>query len=323
MKKIALEEAIIQDGTIDQVPDHKNHPEFKDSVDALLEIGEKRIADMDNNDIAISVLSVTTPGLQGLATPDNVGQVAKDWNDFMAESVSQHPDRFKGLASIPTITAKMAIDEMERIIDNPAFVGCMINGFDSSGDWPSKYLDDPEYDAMWAAFEKRGFPIYVHPRGVPEDRVTGYDKFDALKGSAWGFHIETGEHMLRLMLSGVFDRFPKLKIIIGHMGEMLAFWAWRMDHRIKKEGWLAKMPCERTITDYLTNNFHITTSGYFQTPALMHAISTMGIDRVMFSVDYPYEDTKQASDWFDTVELSEEDKTKIAYTNAAKLLNLE
>ncbi|KTD62119.1 amidohydrolase family protein [Legionella spiritensis] len=320
MKKIALEEAMIQPGTIEMVPDHMNHPEFKDNLDGLLEIGEARIADMDANEIAVSVLSVTTPGLQGLVTNESVPEIAGNWNDYLSGAVQQYPDRFKALACVPTITGQMAADEIERVVKQDEFVGCMINGFDNSGDMAPKYLDSKEFDPFWAALEKHRFPLYIHPRGVPDDRETTYSPYDAMKGAAWGFHIETAEHCARMMLSGVFDRFPNLTVIIGHMGEMLPFWAWRMDHRIKLEGWFKDLPCQRLITDYLTSNFYITTSGFFHTPALQHALAVMGIDKILFSVDYPYEDSKQASDWFESIPLNDDDKYKIAYGNAARLL---
>jgi 2,3-dihydroxybenzoate decarboxylase len=322
MKKIALEEAIVQPGTIRLVPDHQNHLEFQDNLDNLIEIGPKRLRDMDKSDIEISVLSVTTPGLQGLATREGVENIAQDWNDYLAAQVDKYPTRLKALACIPTITAEMAVDEVNRVVKNDAFVGCMINGFDSSGNASPQYLDDPHYDPLWQALEKHNFPLYIHPRGVPDDRETTYSHFNALKGAAWGFHIETAEHVLRLMLRGIFDRYPKLRVLIGHMGEMLPFWAWRIDHRINVEGWNKITACDKSVTDYLKSNIFITTSGYFNTPALTHAISTMGIDRVLFSVDYPYEDSVSASQWLDSTPYSEEDKNKIAYANAANLLGL-
>lgn len=320
MKKIALEEAMVQPGTIEMVPDHKNHHEFQDNLDKLLEVGDARLADMDANDIAISVLSVTTPGLQGLNTTNDVSKIANDWNEYLASIVKKHPHRFKALANVPTITGDMAADEIARVVEREEFVGCMINGFDNSGGKKPTYLDNEEYDSFFDVLEKNQFPLYIHPRAVPENRETTYRPYDAMKGSVWGFHIETAEHCVRIMLSGVLDRFPNLTIIIGHMGEMLPFWAWRMDHRLNIEGWYKSLPCQRSIKDYLTSNFYVTTSGFFHTPALQHAIATMGVNRILFSVDYPYEDNKEASDWLDSVPISEEEKHQIAYDNAAKLL---
>lgn len=321
MQKIALEEAMIQPGTIDMVPDHANHPEFKENLAKLIDVNQRRLQLMDESQVELAILSVTTPGLQGLNTTKNVSVIAKSWNSYLVEAVAKHPDRFKAFASIPTLTGEMASNEIQRIANCPEFVGCMINGFDSSGgDIQERYFDGPDYDSMWAALEKHNLPLYLHPRGVLASRHTTYQDYPALKGSAWGFHIETAEHVLRLMLSGVFDRFPKLTIILGHLGEMLPFWAWRIDHRIDMEERMQSLSCKRTVTEYLTNNFYLTTSGYFNTPALSHAIAVMGADRIMFSVDYPYENMQEASSWLESVALSESDLQKIAYGNAQKLL---
>jgi 2,3-dihydroxybenzoate decarboxylase len=320
MKKIALEEAMLEAGTESLVPEHANHPEFYDNFAKLVDLGEARLKVMDDNDIERSVLSVTTPGLQGLATTDGAKEVAKKWNDYLIKSVSQQANRFSALVSIPTVTGEDAATELFRVAPASEVVGCMINGFDSCGELGAKYLDLPEYDSFWQALEKTNLPLYLHPRSVPESRQTAYQDFEALKGSTWGFHVETAEHCLRLMLSGVFDRFPNLKIIIGHMGEFLPFWAWRLDHRMRVENRLSELPCKKMVTDYLKSNFYITTSGYFEDNALIHAAKVMGIERVMFSVDYPYESTKQASQWFESIPFSEEEKQKMAYDNAMEIL---
>lgn len=323
MKKIALEEAMIVPHQENYVPDHKNHPEFKQNYDAVLEVGEKRLADMDAGNIAISVLSITTPGLQGLGEPSKMAEYTMQWNEYMAEKINLYPDRFKGLACLPIYDPKLAIKEIERLKDRDEFVGFMINGCDTSGNETARYLDDEQYEEMWSVIAENKTPIYVHPRGVPSGQVTTYQDYPALHGAAWGFHVETAEHMLRLIFSGLFDRYPNLQIMIGHLGEILPFWVWRMDHRIQREGWFKTMKCKETITHYLTNHFYITISGYFHTPAFNHALNTMGVDRVMFAVDYPYESSQETSQWFDALELSESSKQKIAYDNAAKWLKLK
>ena len=322
MKKIALEEAIIPEG-MDLILEHKSHPEYSQHYHSLMDIGDIRLAEMDKANIELSVLSITTPGLQGFALPSNLQLVACQWNDYIIKAVQKHPKRFKAFACLPTYAPALAVQEMERIYKTPEIVGCLLNGYDNSGYSTAKYLDNPAYDDFWACAETCDFPVYIHPRGIPEDRKATYSDYPALRGSAWGFHIETAEHILRLMLSGVFDRYPKLKVIIGHMGEMLPFWAWRIDHRIKEEGWREKIACKKTIREYLQSNIFITTSGYFDTPALLHAKATMGTDRIMFSVDYPYENCVQAGHWMDTLSLSHEDKEKIAYKNASGLLKLQ
>lgn len=148
MKKIALEEAMIEPGTELLVPDHTNHPEFAENHPKLVEIGEQRLKDMDDNNIERSVLSVTTPGLQGLASTDGVEDVAKKWNDYLIEAVGRYPSRFSALASVPTFSGELAAKEITRVLSSPEVVGCMINGFDSSGALHAKYLDLAEYDAL-------------------------------------------------------------------------------------------------------------------------------------------------------------------------------
>lgn len=321
MKKIALEEAIVISGR-DLILEHKSHPEFNQHLSELLDIHDIRIKKMDEADIQLAVLSITTPGLQSLSMPSKLEEITTRWNDSLIHSVQINPKRFRAFAGLPTFAPELAINEILRVKDVDEVVGFMINGYDSSGFSPAKYLDEPYYDEFWACVEANHVPIYLHPRGVPQSNRPTYEPYHALFGSAWGFHIETAEHLLRLMVSGLFDKYPKLKIIVGHMGEMLPFWAWRLDHRMKEEGWFEKMACNKTITEYLKTNIWITTSGFFHTPALNHAIDVVGIDRILFSVDYPYEDNLKASHWVDVLDINVQDKSKICYKNAANLLNL-
>ncbi|KTD43028.1 amidohydrolase family protein [Legionella parisiensis] len=321
MKRIALEEAIVVPGR-DLILEHKSHFEFSQNLDRLKDIHKLRIESMDEAGIDLSVLSVTTPGLQSLALASQLESCAQKWNDYLIDCVTQSPNRFRAFACVPTYAPELAIRELERIQGAQEIVGCLINGYDSSNYTPAKYLDEKAFDEFWGYIHDHNIPVYIHPRGIPEERVATYSPYQALHGSTWGFHIETAEHVLRIMLSGLFDRYPNLKIIIGHMGEMLAFWAWRLDHRLKEEGWREKLECKKTITEYLNTNIFLTTSGFFDTPSLMHAISTVSTDRIMFSVDYPYEDNLKASQWLDSVPLADEDKLKISYLNAANLLNI-
>lgn len=324
VKKIALEEAMIVPGQEKMVPDHKKHPEFMENFEKLLDIGPIRLAEMDKANIQWSVLSLTAPGIEGLADISNLEAVAREWNDYMEEKVNVYPDRFKGFACIPLAKPNLAIKELERIAKKEAFVGCLINSFTNAGGTEPKYLDSPEYDDFWACVEALNIPIYLHPRGYPEERVKpAFGDIHELNGSTWGFHVELAEHCLRLMVNGVFDRHPKLNIIIGHLGEILSFWAWRIDHRMKREHSLKTLKCKRYVSDYLKQNFYITTSGYYDTPSLQHCVANLGIDKIMFSVDYPYEDSVETSQWLDTIPYSEEEKKMIAYTTAAKLLNLK
>lgn len=322
MKKIALEEAMVVPGS-DLIMEHKTHPEYSQQLKLLKDISHERLKKMDEAEIELSILSVTTPGLQSLALPANLESIARVWNDYLIDCVRHHNDRFRAMACIPTYSTELAINELERVHLAPEIVGCMINGYDSSGYTSAKYLDNIAYEDFWAYVASKNIPVYIHPRGIPENQTATYSAYPALHGSSWGFHVETAEHILRLMLCGLFDRYPNLKIIIGHMGELLPFWAWRLDHRMKEEGWTKKNECKKTITEYLNQNIYITTSGYFNTAGLMHAMDVMSSDRIMFSVDFPYEDNMLASQWIESVKLKEEDKKKICYQNACNLLGLD
>ena len=209
------------------------------------------------------------------------------------------------------------------------FLGALINGYtpDPRTNRPI-YYDCADYDVFWKGVEQLGVPIYLHPRVPPNDFPDSiYHHYPEIQGSEWGFHVETGEHVLRLILSGLFDAYPKLKLVIGHMGEMLVFWVRRLDHRLIREGWHVN-PSQHarqrayTVEHYLKHHFHVTTSGYFCDASLRHVIDVMGIDRVCFSIDYPYENSRLACDWLDHVKLPEADKHKIAYGNAEKLFNI-
>lgn len=329
MKKIALEEHVLIPGAEKIVPEHRTHLEFKDNMGVLLDITANRLRAMDEGAIEVSVLSATSPGLQGLDEPSakGAGDIARQWNDYLAEAIATHADRLKAFAALPMLDPQAAAQELSRAVKDLGFVGALLNGYDNSGNGTTRYYDAPEYVDFWKTVVAMDVPVYIHPRSVPDDRVTTYAGYPEIRGSAWGFHVETGEHMLRLMMSGLFDKVPDLRIIIGHLGELLPFWAWRIDHRIQREGWDKWVadhhrPRRLTVTEYLRRNFFVTTSGMFDTASLNHTISVMGADRVLYSVDYPYESTKEASDWFESVELRAADKEAIAYGNAERILKL-
>ena len=327
MKKIALEEAVIIPGQEDVVPEHAIHPEFRDNYSKLVDITGRRLQDMDANEIEVAVLSVTAPGLQGVNDRTAAPLLARKWNNYLAEAISGHTDRLKAFAALPTGDPQAAAEELYRCVEDLGFVGALINGYDNSGGSEPLYYDAPHYIDFWRAVTEIDVPVYIHPRSVPDGRITTYSGYPELRGAAWGFHVETAEHVLRLMLSGLFDIAPGLRIIIGHMGELLPYWAWRIDHRIEREGWRNRPETKdrqrkRTVTEYLQSNFYFTTSGSFDTAGLEHALKVMGADRVLYSVDYPYEDSREANEWFEALALDDSDKRKIAYDNAARLLRI-
>ena len=329
MKKIALEEHVLIPGAEKIVPEHKTHLEFKDNMKVLLDITHDRLRAMDEGDIEISVLSTTSPGLQGLdeASAKDLRNISRRWNDYLAGAVSKHEDRLKVFAALPMRDPELAAEELSRTVKDLGFVGALLCGYDNTGNAVAKYYDAPEYVDFWKTVAALDVPVYVHPRSAPDVAATTYSDYPELWGAAGGFHVETGEHILRLMMSGLFDKVPSLRIIIGHLGELLPFWAWRIDHRIKREGWdkwVAKhgRPRKLTVTEYLRRNFFATTSGVFNTDSLKHTVSVMGVDRVMYAVDYPYESTAEANEWFEALDLETSAKKAIAYGNAEKVLGL-
>lgn len=328
MKKIALEEAFAVKGVEEYTPQLLKLREFRQNEALLHDLADMRIRAMDEGEVEISVLSATSPSIQGIRDPKIEVDTARAWNDYVAEAIQPHNDRLRAFACLPMREPDAAIDELRRAVKDLGLVGALINGYDNAGGLPPIYYDAPEYLDFWKAAEALDVPIYIHPRTVPDDRETTYKPYPELKGAAWGFHVETGEHVLRMMLSGLFDKAPNLKIILGHLGEFLPFWCWRVDHRIQREGWDGEVaaqngrPRARTVTEYVQRNIYATTSGFFYTPALEHTLKVLGSERVMYSVDYPYEDTVEANKWFQTLDYAPDVLQAIAYDNAKRLLKL-
>ncbi len=326
MRKIALEEAFMVPGQEEAQRPNANPAAGKLRA-ALLDTDGARLAEMDATDTEIAVLSLTTPGLQGVRDATDAPRLAREWNDHLARTIERHPDRLKGFAGLPMREPEVAVEELHRSIEELGFVGALINGYDDSGRGDPLYYDTPEYLPFWRAVAALDVPVYLHPRMAPEGRATTYAPYPELAAAAWGFHVETGEHMLRLILSGLFDEVPALRLIVGHMGEMVAWWAWRTDRRIEAQIRSAvpieiNKRCQHGVMHYLRTNFWITTSGWFESSALLHTLSVVGADRVLYSVDHPYESFREASDWFESLVLEEHLKEEIAYDNAARLLRI-
>jgi 2,3-dihydroxybenzoate decarboxylase len=203
------------------------------------------------------------------------------------------------------------------------FVGALINGYTNIGDEnTARYLDEQPVWEFWAHVEKLDVPVYLHPRVPLPNQQRIYQGYEGLLGSAWGFGFETSSHALRMILSGLFDKYPKLNIILGHLGEALPFTLPRVEHRLRHQKRETHGKHERPPMDYLRNNFYLTTSGTFRSQGLLNTILEVGTDRVLFSVDYPYESMRELAPWFDTCPISENDRLKIGRTNAAKLFKL-
>jgi predicted TIM-barrel fold metal-dependent hydrolase len=284
----------------------------------LLDLGERRLAAMDAAGIDLQVISHTTPGVQHL-DPDTAIPLAREANDALAGAVAEHPDRFAGFATLPTSAPEAAADELERAVTELGFKGAMINGHTDG-----RFLDDRAFDVLLARAVRLGVPLYLHPaEPVPAVRDAYYEGFEPavswfLSAAAFGWHAETGLHVLRMVLGGVFDRHPELSLVIGHMGEMLPFMLQRVDDNLPpKVTGLDKLPSE-----YVLANVHITTSGLFSVPPLLCALMVFGVERVLFSVDWPYAPNDEGRRLLDTAPLSPGDLELIAHANAERVLGL-
>jgi len=279
-----------------------------------------RLAAMDAAGIEMAVLSHTVPGVQGIADRAAAVSAAREANDFLAErAVRRHPDRFAGFASVPLQDPEAAARELERAVTKLGFKGALVNGFTGpGGPETASYLDEPQCLPFWEAAAALRVPIYLHPRPPVEQRA--YAGHAELLGATWGFAPETATHALRLVYSGLFDRLPGLTVILGHLGETLPFFAWRIQHCFEYNP-SDKRP-KRRLQDYLAENFYVSTSGNCNDQALITAILTIGADRILFAVDYPYETTEPAAAWIERAPISENDRRKIAHLNARALFGL-
>jgi len=285
----------------------------------LLDLGERRLAAMDEAGIDLQVISHTTPGVQHLDDAEVAVALAREANHALARTVAEHPDRFAGFATLPTPDPAAAADELERAVGDLGMKGAMINGHTGG-----RFLDDPSFDVLLARAERLGVPLYLHPaEPVPAVRAAYYAGFDPavswfLGAAAWGWHAETGLHVLRMVLAGVFDRHPGLQLVIGHMGEMLPFMLARIDDNLPP----AVTGLDRLPSEYILSNVHITTSGLFTLPPLLCALMVFGADRVLFSIDWPYAPNEPGRRLLETAPVSPDDLEKLAHGNAELLLRL-
>lgn len=303
----------------------RNGKTLTDYVEAHLLDVDDRLKIMDSTGIERVILSLTSPGIQSIVDSATAISVARDTNDLVkAHYIDAHPDRFSMFACLPTQDPGAAAAELERSVRELGAVGALINGYTNVGDDQSGvYLDDPGFAPLWAKVAELDVPVYLHPREPLPNQTRIYDGYSSLVGSAWGFAHETATHAVRLMLSGLFDEYPGIQIILGHLGEGLPFLLPRLEHRLDKqhEG-VGLGNAKRRVSHYFNDNFHVTTSGHFHTRTLFNTISEIGVDRVMFSADYPYESMEEAATWFDTSLLSHNDSKKVGRENARALFDI-
>ncbi|MBN9759714.1 MULTISPECIES: amidohydrolase family protein [unclassified Pseudonocardia] len=323
IRKIALEEhfGATEPDIVEQSETHFTPQEWPRHRAMLLDIHDERLALMDECAIEKSVLSLLSPGIQSLHDAPRAVDWARRLNDYAAARVAERPDRFAAFAALPMQDPDAATAELRRAVQDLGLVGALVNGFSQVGDAETVvYLDDPRYAGFWATLEELGVPLYLHPRDPLESTSPQYDGHPWLYGSAWAFTVETATHALRLMGSGLFDRHPGLQVILGHLGEVLPWVIWRVEHRLAVAP--RGLDVRHGFGHYLRTNFHVTTSGNFRTPALLNTLQEIGADRVLFSADHPFEDMREAATWFDRLELNDADLARIAHGNAERLLGL-
>lgn len=285
---------------------------------------DERLADMDAAGIDMQVLSVVAPQPRVLPAETLVPMVS-DFNNELHTVVAGHPDRFAAFAALPTSAPEAAAAELERAVTNLGFVGAMI-----SGTVGGRFLDDPDFTPVWDTAARLGVPIYLHPGPAPRPVADAYYAAfttssrchpainQMLANGAYGWHYETSLHAVRLIVAGIFDRWPDLKVILGHLGEGIPFHLPRLDEVLTP---LTAHP-DRPISDYFRTNFWVTTSGYFYDGPFRLTREAFGDDRVIFSVDYPFSDNRLARDWFDRLDLEPDVREKIAHATADDLLGL-
>jgi len=318
MKKIALEEHFITPGlepyllpAMPAVSDDSR----KHLLALLSDFGDQRLAAMDAAGVGVAVLSISGPGVQTEPDAAKATKLAKHANDELAKEVQKRPDRYGGFAHLAMQDAGAAADELERCVKELGFAGAMVNGHTNG-----VYLDDPRYDPFWERMQALDVPLYLHPT---DSYVLPYvlEGCPELMKPVWEWNIETSAHFLRLVFAGVFDRFPRLKIILGHMGETLPFVLWRLDSRAALIA--GKRPLKEVPSVYLRRNLFVTTSGQCDDVPLIAALSALGDEHVLFSVDYPYEDSAVAGQFLDRAAIDEPVRAKVARLNAAGIMSLE
>nr|PZN76735.1 MAG: hydrolase [Pseudomonadota bacterium] len=302
-------------GIYDSTPGEAGYARM-DFLSSLIDIEERRLKEMDEHGVDMQVLSLTAPGVQ-MFDADTACELATLANDRLAEIIARHPGRFAGLATFAPQAPKRAVKEMERAVRE-----LKLNGFILNSHTNGEYLDDPKYWPILEAAEALDRCIYIHPR-APSNGMKGPLQFYGMDSAMWGYGVEVGTHAVRMMVSGVFDRFPKLKICIGHMGEAVHFWLWRINFMNSRAQRIGRAPkTQLTMDEYFRRNFVITTSGVEDHLALEYSVKKLGADSVMWAIDYPYQPTAPAVEFMDTAPLSDEDKAKVYHRNAERIFHI-
>lgn len=290
----------------------------------LLDVQDMRLKEMDKHGIELMILSLNAPAVQAIHDVPRAIAVAREANDALAGEVDKRPGRFAAFAALPMQDPEAAAVELTRCVKELGMVGALVNGFSQAGDPENLlYYDLPQYRPFWKTVEALDVPFYLHPRNPIASWSKFYEGHAWLWGPNWAFAAETAVHALRLIGSGLFDEFPNLKIVLGHLGEGIPVQLWRIDGR---NSWMKephRYAAKHGVGHYFRKHFHLTTSGNFHTPALVNCITEMGPERVMFSVDWPFEAVDEGAAWFDSAQIGEAERLKIGRTNAIELFKLK
>src|SRR3954464_1684166 len=321
--KIALEEHFAIAATLGDSKVFGAHV-WQELGPRLTDFQDQRLRLMDASGVELMIASLNAPAVQAIWDVQRAIAVAREANDVLAAEIARRPDRFAGFAALPMQDPEAAARELTRCVRDLGFVGALVNGFSQAGSAAGAlYYALPQYRPFWQTVAKLGVPFYLHPRNPLPGSIPGYEGHNWLLGPNWAFHAETAVHALRLIGSGLFDAHPNLQIVLGHLGEGIPAYLWRIDNR---NGWMKaphKYAAQKSVADYFRNNFALTTSGNFSTSALVQSVAEIGVERVLWSADYPFEDISDAGDWFDDAPISEDDRRKIGRDNAVKLFKLK
>lgn len=281
----------------------------------LQDLGDERLRHMDEAGVDVQVLSFGSPGPQGYGKEIAI-PMARDANERMYRAIQTHPDRFAGFAALPTADPELAARELERTVKELGFKGAMIHGHQQG-----VFFDDKRFWPIFECAQALDVPIYLHPAMAhPEAFKAYFEGYEELRGSPWGFAVDTSCHFLRIMFAGVFDAYPRLKIILGHLGEGLPFAMHRLnDHSYRAA---ARRGLKKTPLQYIKDNLVVTTSGNWYEPAFVCTLLALGADAILWAVDWPYEANRVGMDFFAKISLNDIDKEKIAHLNAEKLLRM-
>jgi 2,3-dihydroxybenzoate decarboxylase len=280
----------------------------------LADLTELRLADMDANGVDMQVLSLTF-GVEVITDPAAAVAAARKVNDYLAEVIAAHPTRFAGFATLPLQDPGAAVAELRRAVTDLGLKGVLHNDHVLG-----HYLDEPQFRPVWAELERLGVTLYLHPGFAPADHWRVFEGYPMLSGPSWGWTAAVGAHALRLIYGGVFDEFPGASVTLGHMGELLPFQLTRLDSRYHQVAPTRRPP--PPPSHYLRHNVYVTTSGVFSQAALLGAIHAVGIDRVLFAIDYPWESTAEAVEFLRAAPYAPADLKRIAHGNAERILRL-